>query len=231
MLYRKAQVSDRWLRAPLQAPTALHQPLSYISRSHIADVFASQENGRKDISVCFTGHRAIPPQELPALTERLDRVLEALYQHGFRDFICGGALGFDTLAAQRILLMRTHHADVRLRLAIPCSTQSARWKASDCLIYEQLLYAADETVVLSSHYYEGCVHAESVHGGQQRILRLLPESTEGRHDVHRALRHAGGASAAEFGNRQRLRAPDSRNKGMKKAGECLFPLLFILIRF
>ena len=80
MLYRKAQVSDRWLRAPLQAPTALHQPLSYISRSHIADVFASQENGRKDISVCFTGHRAIPPQELPALTERLDRVLEALYQ-------------------------------------------------------------------------------------------------------------------------------------------------------
>ena len=119
MLYRKAQVSDRWLRAPLQAPTALHQPLSYISRSHIADVFASQENGRKDISVCFTGHRAIPPQELPALTERLDRVLEALYQHGFRDFICGGALGFDTLAAQRILLMRTHHADVRLRLAIP----------------------------------------------------------------------------------------------------------------
>ena len=78
MLYRKAQVSDRWLRAPLQAPTALHQPLSYISRSHIADVFASQENGRKDISVCFTGHRAIPPQELPALTERLDRVLEAV---------------------------------------------------------------------------------------------------------------------------------------------------------
>ena len=45
MLYRKAQVSDHWLRAPLQAPTALHQPLSYISRSHIADVFASQENG------------------------------------------------------------------------------------------------------------------------------------------------------------------------------------------
>ena len=73
MLYRKSQVSDRWLRAPLQAPTALHQPLSYISRSHIADVFASQENGRKDISVCFTGHRVIPPQELPALTERLDR--------------------------------------------------------------------------------------------------------------------------------------------------------------
>ena len=92
MLYRKSQVSGRWLRAPLQAPSALHQPLSYISRSHIADVFASQENGRKDISVCFTGHRAIPPQELPALTERLDRVLEALYQHGFRDFICGGAL-------------------------------------------------------------------------------------------------------------------------------------------
>ncbi len=47
MLYRKSQVSDRWLRAPLQTPTALHQPLSYITRSHIADVFASQENRAK----------------------------------------------------------------------------------------------------------------------------------------------------------------------------------------
>ena len=46
MLYRKSQVSDRWLRAPLQAPTALHQPLSYISRSHIADVtFPSASRG------------------------------------------------------------------------------------------------------------------------------------------------------------------------------------------
>ena len=47
MLYRKAQVSDRWLRAPLQAPTALHQPLSYISRSHIADVFARRRTGER----------------------------------------------------------------------------------------------------------------------------------------------------------------------------------------
>ena len=38
-----------------------------------------------------------------------------------------------------------------------------------------------------------------------------------------------GASAAEFGDCQRLRAPDSGNKGMKKAGECLFPLLFITV--
>ena len=83
MLYRKAQVSDRWLRAPLQAPTALHQPLSYISRSHIADVFASQENGRKDISVCFTGHRAIPPQELPALTGGLTGCWKHCISTGF----------------------------------------------------------------------------------------------------------------------------------------------------
>ncbi|MFR3796155.1 MAG: SLOG family protein [Christensenellales bacterium] len=194
MLYRKAQVSDRWLRAPLQAPTALHQPLSYISRSHIADVFASQENGRKDISVCFTGHRAIPPQELPALTERLDRVLEALYQHGFRDFICGGALGFDTLAAQRILLMRTHHADVRLRLAIPCSTQSARWKASDCLIYEQLLYAADETVVLSAA-------TEGPHANRYGGCRCLSDRQRAACTPRSPC---GGASAAEFGDCQRL---------------------------
>lgn len=157
MLYRKATASETWLRTPIQPPLALHQPLSYVSRDHIADVFASQEHGRRDIAVCFTGHRVLPAAELPALTERLDALLEALYQRGFRDFLCGGALGFDTLAAQRVLLLRNRHEGVRLCLAIPCSTQSAHWNADDCLVYEQLLYAADETKVLSRHYYEGCM--------------------------------------------------------------------------
>lgn len=37
-----------------------------------------------------------------------------------------------------------------------------------------------------------------------------------------------GLPLLNLGNRQRLRAPDSENKGMKKAGECLFPLLLSL---
>lgn len=161
MLYRKASTQGPWLRPPLQPLLTLQQPLSYVSREHIADVFASQEHGRRDISVCFTGHRVIPAEELPALTERLDALLEALYQRGFRDFWCGGALGFDTLAAQRVLLLRNRHEGIRLCLAIPCSTQSARWNADDCLVYEQLLYAADETKVLARQYYEGCMLARN----------------------------------------------------------------------
>ncbi len=159
MRYRKKNdnAGETWLRAPQRMPAEMHQPLSHITREQIADVFASQQRGRKDLTVCFTGHRFLRNDEMQTLADRLDQALHALYSHGFRDFLCGGALGFDTLAAQHVLLLRNEHADVRLRMVIPCSSQSANWKESDCRIYEQLLYSADETLVLSPTYYEGCM--------------------------------------------------------------------------
>ena len=60
-------------------------------------------------SCCFTGHRQIPLSELSALTLQLDATLDGLYREGCRDFYAGGAMGFDTLAASRVLLFRAAH--------------------------------------------------------------------------------------------------------------------------
>ena len=70
-------------------------------------------------TVCFTGHRYIPVARLGELAERLDRVLARLYAAGYRTYITGGADGFDTLAALRIIELRRAHPDVRLVVAIP----------------------------------------------------------------------------------------------------------------
>ena len=144
-----------------KAADNFRQPLSFITREMIADVFDSQLLGRKALTVCFTGHRRLPPEDLPALSDRLDALLEHLYQCGYRDFFSGGALGFDVLAAERVLQLKHIHPDISLRMAIPCSTQSDRWSAADCQRYERILYNADTTHVLSRQYYPGCMQTRN----------------------------------------------------------------------
>lgn len=144
-----------------KAADTLRQPLSFISREMIADVFDSELRGRQDLTVCFTGHRVIPHEEHAALTERLDALLESLYHRGYRDFISGAAVGFDVLAAERVIALKTRFPEVHLRLAIPCSTQSERWNAADCERYERMVYNADSIHVLSQQYYPGCMQVRN----------------------------------------------------------------------
>ncbi len=108
-------------------------------------------------SVCFTGHRQLSAEEKAIVSARLDQLLEQLYTKGYHRFFCGGALGFDTLAAEAVIRLQAKHGDVRLIMAIPCSTQAQRWNAEDTRRYERILYAADETHVLSPAYYNGCM--------------------------------------------------------------------------
>ena len=91
------------------------------------------------------------------ITPLLDALLNALYQNGFRRFYSGAALGLDTLAAERVLHLRTAHDDVCLSLAIPCADQARSWHEAQQLYREQLIYMADEVNVLSPHYYPSCM--------------------------------------------------------------------------
>lgn len=52
-----------------------------------------------EITACFTGHRIIEKRELPALKRRLSKTVKTLINQGVVCYGCGGALGFDTVAA------------------------------------------------------------------------------------------------------------------------------------
>ena len=144
-----------------KAADAMSQPLSYISRQMIAGVFDSQDRGDKDLTVCFTGHRIIPPQDRPALAERLDTLLNTLYDHGYRRFISGMAVGFDVLAAERVVALKERRPDVRLIIAIPCYEQWGHWTEQDCKRYEHIIYNTDQLKMLSPVYYDGCMMARN----------------------------------------------------------------------
>lgn len=103
-------------------------------------------------SCCFTGHRQIPAAHLPPLTVCLDAAIRALYAEGVRSFYAGGAMGFDTLAAERVLLLRERCPDVRLCLLLPCRTQCQGWPAEARARYQAVLRASDSYRYLRQDY-------------------------------------------------------------------------------
>ena len=92
----------------------------------------------KALTCCFTGHR---PQSLPwgtreddprcaELKTELAARLEAVYEMGWRHFLCGMALGCDTYFAEAVLALREKHPDVTLEAVIPCGSQPERWQSA-----------------------------------------------------------------------------------------------------
>lgn len=49
----------------------------------------------KSKTTCFTGHRKIPPEDLPMVKKKLKETLIESIKNGYRYFGAGGALGFD----------------------------------------------------------------------------------------------------------------------------------------
>ena len=106
---------------------------------------------------CFTGHRALPEAELRPLWELLVRTLRALADGGVREFCAGGALGFDTLAAEAVLMLREERPELRLTLVLPCRDQAARWRPEEVRRYERIKREADAVEYHGERYAPGCM--------------------------------------------------------------------------
>ena len=96
-------------------------------------------------------------ENLSALYAQLNRVLEALWARGYRRFLCGGATGFDTLAAICVRQLRAAHPEAELVLALPCGNQTRGWTVADRSLYDELRRDADRVIILAPHYYPGCM--------------------------------------------------------------------------
>lgn len=106
---------------------------------------------------CFTGHRRLPNDQLKSIIKHLEEAVDALIARGVTDFISGGALGFDQLAAMLILKKREQGHRVRLILALPCKDQDRYWAEEQKEVYRHLQNEADEIIYVSESYFEGCM--------------------------------------------------------------------------
>lgn len=172
-------------------------------------IAASNADDKNRLSVCFTGHRALAAADIPVVTQRLDALLLRCYAHGYRDFYCGGALGFDTIAGERVVALKRQHPDVRLIMVLPCGDQARYWPSSAIPRYERLLYMADGIRVLAPTYYEGCMQARNRYMVDHAQLCIC------------YLRYQKGGTASTVAYAIRQRVP-VLNVAMQDAGEA-FP--------
>ncbi len=112
----------------------------------------------KEKCCCFTGHRIVPMEHIALIRKKLPVLIKKLTSEGVTDFIAGGALGFDTIAAQCVLEARAENPDIRLILALPCRNQTNNWRSRDILEYNRILALADEVIYVSEQYTAGCMH-------------------------------------------------------------------------
>lgn len=117
----------------------------------------------REQTCCFTGHRELPAAEIPLLKRRLERIVGRLAEEGVCYFGAGGALGFDTLAAQTVLRLREQYDRLRLILVLPCRGQEETWSPEDRQVYREILSRADKAVYLADRYEEGCMRRRNRH--------------------------------------------------------------------
>ena len=117
----------------------------------------------KEKTVCFTGHRTIPLLKKWKIEKKLKEALEALIEEGYCYFGAGGALGFDTIAAQTVLSLKKKHPEIKLILVLPCKNQTRGWEEKDVSVYESIIEQADKVVYTQEHYDRGCMFKRNRH--------------------------------------------------------------------
>ena len=108
-------------------------------------------------SCSFTGHRRIKSEHMADLPGLLEKGIEYAYNMGCRRFLAGGAIGFDTLAAEAVINFRRTHPEIKLILLLPCRTQSAGWSEDDKIKYREILRLSDEVRYISNEYTDTCM--------------------------------------------------------------------------
>ncbi len=106
---------------------------------------------------CFTGHRQLPPDAVPALKQALRRQIEQNIARGILHYFAGGALGFDMLAAEVVLEAADGGAPVTLHLALPALDYNKHWSHAQRRQLAALIRRAETAVYLAGQYDNNCM--------------------------------------------------------------------------
>ncbi len=67
------------------------------------------------------------------------------------------AEGFDMIATEILIKLRKTY-NIKIIAIVPCLGQELKWKPCQQERYKKLLSCCDEVIVLSNHYYIGCMN-------------------------------------------------------------------------
>lgn len=107
-------------------------------------------------SCFFTGHRIIGSDSLKEklFDMLLDKIEYYTEHYGVETFICGGAIGFDTLAARAVIKSKEKYPYIKLIVYIPCYDHSAKWSWEDKAMWKYIMCYADSAEYVTKGTYE-----------------------------------------------------------------------------
>ena len=109
-------------------------------------------------SCCFSGHRNLPCEKTSEIRKRLLEKIKELAENGCTEFVSGGAVGFDLMAAEAVLEIKREYPRISLVMALPCRDQHIKMRQRDKNKYQRILESADEVIYLCESYVTGCMH-------------------------------------------------------------------------
>lgn len=117
----------------------------------------------REKTCCFTGHRDISPLDYGRVKDALYKAVKNLIEEGVVYFGCGGALGFDTMAAKTVLDLKKEYPHIKLIMVYPCKNQTEFWQKRDIEIYDHIRAACDKHVYVSETYTKACMFKRNRH--------------------------------------------------------------------
>ena len=102
----------------------------------------------REITACFTGHRTYDGSR----NSELERAIRELYALGYRNFLCGMAIGFDIESAEVALALRGELAGLRVVAVVPFEGMQRGFSEADRTRFEGILEKADEAIILAPKY-------------------------------------------------------------------------------
>ncbi len=150
----------------------------------------------------FTGHRSISGDLNALKADMYNKLERAILNGGITQFNAGGAIGFDTIAAETVIELRKNYSDITLNLVLPCSPgeQTLKWTADQKHRFYDIMNNANNVEFTSPHYYDGCMKARNL-----RLIELADCVCRRQNRTDTDLEpHAAGLSTAPCRSRTAL---------------------------
>jgi len=164
----------------------------------------------REKACCFTGHRDLSSADLPVLQKQIRDAVARLWERGTDTFLAGGALGFDTIAAQEVMRLKsTLGPDLKLVLILPFLGQESNWQPMQQAKYQYILRRADDVIYTGDVYGKGLLYRRDrylVDNSSHCIAYLLGNRTRG-----------GTAYTVRYAQRQGLDVTNLASSGIVNA--------------
>ena len=109
---------------------------------------------------CFSGYRphkfSFPlkrnNENFIELENNITNAILDAYEKGYRNFLCGGAMGFDLVCGETVVLLKEKFPDIKLVMVLPYKNQPKRFPPDWRQRYDFVLSSADHIYYFTEKY-------------------------------------------------------------------------------